>query len=125
LVAAGVYLFTPTPAGNPNEGAFLRRLNESARLTSNIQAGFQRQIEGQFNRNIRDGLANAVRKEVRTGELTGGKSHIEKAQGAIRWAERQANAVRRNDSLTPSDKAKLVNRLESFSSRLRNALKEQ
>ena len=62
------------------------------------------------------GLADAVKYEIKTGELVGGKSHIQKGKERLRNLEK----IYKQESLTQQDKRII----ESLMKDLRNALGE-
>ena len=84
-----------------------------------VHPRLQRVIQELFRagETVRGGTAGAVRHEVRTGALVGGKSHICKA---IERRRQLQNILRRED-LSPQDRATAQQLLDDLSDALREA----
>ena len=78
-------------------------------------------INNQFNRGIPNGLADAIRREVTTGELVGGVSHLQKGRDALRFVARQRRQINNSISLTQSQRDKLLKPLSEFEEQIRAA----
>jgi len=83
---------------------------------------FSNQITKEFNRNHKSGLADAVNRQLKTGEMVGGKDHLLKGREAINWANRQLKAIYKSD-MSPAEKAKLTNQVSQFRDEIRNAFR--
>lgn len=81
------------------------------------------QINSIFNRNYKSGLADAVNRQLKTGELVGGKNHLIKGREAITWANRQLRNIYNNEEMTAAEKAKLTEEVTKFRDEVRDAFR--
>jgi RHS repeat-associated protein len=92
----------------------------SYQVTSKYISG---QINSIFNRNFKSGLADAVNRQLKNGEMVGGKDHLIKGREAINWANRQLKAIFKSD-MTPAEKAKLTSQVTKFRDEVREAFRK-
>lgn len=130
--AAGEFILGLIPAARASQlvskfGSKLvnpvRRFFKGRKLFNERSQKITEVLDVQFDRNRPGGLADAIRRELSTGEKVGNKSHIQKGKDALEFVNKQIKAITNSVDLTEKQKSKLLTKLQDFKNDVQDALK--